>query len=1067
MSVYRGGKPKDKKPAKAPKLQPQPKPQPQVRQPDPELIGLNSHRQRHGHDPLDDPEAVDDGPEVDDQLVDGGSAPPSGGGFYGQDGFYDDDPGGGGRGRGHGMAKLAKSTAGKKVALAASAFLAPIIIAMALLVLALHAGLQTEQVARAIVGVRFSRLYGQMSKRLAHVSDTFSLWEASPDTEVRSIYNRRRGGNRGLIARAFGVTSVQLNRNLINKGYDFKYEKRSLGTALRGYQRVTTVITPQGGEIDLSRSANRGQALNDLKAQYRDSGYSRYQARRAVRDVAWQAGIKFSRWRQAMNSIRNKIRGPPVSKAIATDIITDKGRVRRGVLGWGGVKITGLFEVSEPELDNTAKGWANRLPEWVGGDGKRATNFRNNVIKKLGAGDILKGKSRLGLATSVARVASVGLLASTLFCMAFEIVGMITQLAKLKIFQQMDTATEVLTTASQMKAGDMEHAVANNLDGRFDGFADSLTYQVLHDGVSSQSRTKVESTIKYVNQHFNIKKSFGATFKMLNWFTNTFTDWLKFAINNSGPGQLAQLGERFHAALQSIPFFEEGFNFLAGDVLGVLTFGRFSLDFNDMNPQHLIDSLDTLIPEACSVWLQPETQIAFGVVLGVFELALTFISGGTWAAVSVGIRALIQTIVLAYAVGQVVEHTSVDEALIASLGPIAVGGATGINSALSDEPGQGVENYLKVDYGALHLSDAQTMAEGGHLIDRQTAITQDKTYIAQYRQNYINEGVWSNIASPHNPFSVIAKLQSWLPSSPTNIGPEQLRSTGSWVASAPAGWLIGSAQADLLTDYELAELLYPGQDRVVEFAENDVICGGIGGCQGGGAFDVTDPEKYYTITETNSHGESLDVNGGNNYFGAIESVKRKVEVLGFEDYEVAGDHGFDFETNTTHVESMLYDDAGKIVDSYWSDYSKCLGFGIDNFRLYQAGITTGSDYDYDSDHCRGPEARRYLIYYQDCNHITTLELTDTNSSPMVANNCDHLLPADTAKGLEDTDPVEPGGPIHYRELGQTLPNLPSPELDVFDRPTIGLAKGSEAKSAWQGMIQSFLTPWEARRWRTA
>ena len=1064
MSVYRGGKPKDKKPAKAPKLQPQPKPQPQVRQPDPELIGLNSHRQRHGHDPLDDPEAVDDGPEVDDQLVDGGSAPPSGGGFYGQDGFYDDDPGGGGRGRGHGMAKLAKSTAGKKVALAASAFLAPIIIAMALLVLALHAGLQTEQVARAIVGVRFSRLYGQMSKRLAHVSDTFSLWEASPDTEVRSIYNRRRGGNRGLIARAFGVTSVQLNRNLINKGYDFKYEKRSLGTVLRGYQRVTTVITPQGGEIDLSRSANRGQALNDLKAQYRDSGYSRYQARRAVRDVAWQAGIKFSRWRQAMNSIRNKIRGPPstaaaVSSAVSTDIVTDKGRVRRGVLGSTGLKVTGLLEVSETDLDNTAKGWARRLPKWVSGDGTRVTNFRNNVIKRAGAGDFLKGESRLKTIAKGARAGSIVLLASTVFCMAFEIVGMITQLAKLKIFQQMDTATEVLTTASQMKAGDMEHAVANNLNGRFDGFADSTTYQVLHDGVSSQSKTKVESTIKYINQHFNIKKSFGATFKMLNWFTSKFTDWFEFVIKENVAAKSADF---IHGAVGLIPGFKSIFNGIVGFLSGE------AIDWDDINPDNFVDKLVGLIPAACSIWLQPGPQIVMGGVLGVIELAITFLSGGTWAAVSVGLRALIQTIVLAYAVGQVVEHTSIDEALTASLMPEAVAVAAGVSSALSDEPGQGVENYLKVDYGAWHLSEAQALAEGGHLIDRQTAVAQDKAYIAQYRQNYTAEGVWSNIASPRNPFSVIAKLQSWLPSSPTNISPDQLRSTGSWIASAPMGWVSGSAQADLLTDYELAELLYPNQERVIEIEDFGSTCGSISNCPGRGAFDVANPENHYNITETNSRGESLDVSGSNNYFEVIESIKREVGVIGFEDYEVAGESGFDFETNTTHVESMLYDDAGKIVDTYWKKYNKCLAFGIDSFRLYQAGITNDSgEYDYDSKLCSQPEARRYLIYYQDCNHITTLELTDRNSSPMFANSCDHLLPAETAEELKRTDPVEPGEPIRYKPLGQTLPNLPSLGLNVFDHPAIGLTKSSKAKGVWQGMTQLFSTPWEARRWRAA
>ncbi len=1046
MSVYRGGKPKDKNPAKSPKPQPRPTPQPQVRQPDSELIGLNDHRQRHGHDPLDDPEAIDDGPEVDDQVADSGSPPPPSGGLYDQGGFYDDDPEEGGRrGVGQGATKFAKSAAGKKVALAASGLLAPALIAVILLVLAMEAGLQTQQVARAIVGVRFSRLYGQMNKRLAHVSNTYTIFEAGPDDKINDIYNRR-SGKQGLFRRLLGVSSDQVHTDLSKKGYKFEKEPRGVRAAVRGYQRVTRVLKPDGTVALDTKNGNIGRQLNELKAEFRDNGYSRLQARRAVRHVAYQGGIRLSRFRTAMDTIRNKIRGPPraavADTAVSNDIITDKARVRHKIFRVGGVGAKGLFHVPEGDIVDAGGGWAGKDKKWIGERGRRIQNFRDNVTTKLG------GTARLAKAARWVRKGSLVLLTTTLFCTAFEIVSMITQLARLKILQQMDTAVSVLTTASQMKTGNIEYEISNSLNSRFDGFGNSVTYQVLHDGVNSQNKSQVEATIKYINQHFNIKKSFGSVFKILHTFTSKFLEWFKAALRKT----IYEI-KLAHDILSQIPILSD----LLNKIVGFLSGGR--ADFDDLDPETIINNLVAQIPAACSVWLDPVFQIVTGVVLGLVELIITFFSGGAWAALRVAAHALVQTVLLAFVVHQVAEHTQIDEALTASLMPEAVAVAAGVSSALSDEPGQGVENYLRADYGAWHTSTAQALSEGGHLINRGAAVAQDKFYIAQYRQGYAEEGVWSNIANPLNPFSTIAKLQSWLPANPAETQPDQVRTTTSWIASTPLVWL-GSAQADELTNAELAELLYPNQGRDVSIAANNAIPS-----QPRGGFEVTNPENYYSITEIDGHKEA-GTSSSDNYFETIEAVRLRAGVIGFEEYEVNGENEFDFESNTEYVEQQIYDD-NKLGE--WREmYGQCLASGIDGFRLWQAGITNNGAEFYDSETCGSEKARRYMIYYQDCNHISTLERINTNSSPMLATDCDHLLPAVTERGLQDTDP-SPNTSVRYRSFISpdflTAGSLPTPGLTVVEPIVEENSPPNETGWGLGGLAQSLATPWEARRWR--
>ena len=503
---------------------------------------------------------------------------------------------------------------------------------------------------------------------------------------------------------------------------------------------------------------------------------------------------------------------------------------------------------------------------------------------------------------------------------------MISNLAKLKISQQMDTAASLFTAASQMKAGDMEHALSNNLDGRLDGFANTATYQILHEGSNSPTKEHVSSTVAYINRHFNIKKSFGAMFNLMQDFISRFLKELEAVLKSSPLGNYDWVANGFNFLL----------NFLPGVEDPIPTWSELFSFF-----------LDT----GCRELLKPINQIIIGSVLFLVEVILALASGGTWVALTVGLRALIQTILLAVVVGGVAQATNIEEVTLNYLMPEAVAIASGVDSALAetpdiddlllDEPGSGPENYLKLDYGAWHLSQGQALAEGGGLIDRNTAVAQDRVYLAQYKQSYTQQGVWGNIANPRNPYSTVAKLQAWLPSNPLESQPTQIRSTASWLAATPMN-LVGSVQAEEEIDEIRGRLLYPDQGRNVG-----------------------------------------------------SSVTSNDKIVGFTESEVAGRGGFNFVDNSFYVEDNLA--------SLKSKYSQCLTVSLPEFRLYQADITKTGGGSFWPSQCEEPEARRYLIYYQDCLHLNDLERIDSNSSPMLASDCDDLLPDKLAKDLEEAD----------------------------------------------------------------
>ena len=297
----------------------------------------------------------------------------------------------------------------KKIALAVSGFFAPIIIAVALLLLAFGAGLQTEQVARVITGIRFSRLYGQMTQRLGHIRETHTLWSIDPDNKNTALQdlNKRRVNRKSLVGRLTGTSDRKIHRDLRNRGYSFEFADKGVP----GRERAIGLLDRDGKRV-LNFSKDKPQSsisqLRDFEVKvkgqpgYGDGLWGRFKARRTTRLIAYQAGFKFQRFRKAMDNIRrtrnwvsNKIRGPPpadlvsTSQAVSDDIITQKSRIRRRVFG-NGLRLGSMINVSDGEIEGagrgwakeTQKGWSNRTRNWVDKKGKRlertkvAQNFK-------------------------------------------------------------------------------------------------------------------------------------------------------------------------------------------------------------------------------------------------------------------------------------------------------------------------------------------------------------------------------------------------------------------------------------------------------------------------------------------------------------------------------------------------------------------------------------------------------------------------------------------------------------------------------------------------------------------
>ena len=190
-----------------------------------------------------------------------------------------------------------------------------------------------------------------------------------------------------------------------------------------------------------------------------------------------------------------------------------------------------------------------------------------------------------------------------------------------------------------------------------------------------------------------------------------------------------------------------------------------------------------------------------------------------------------------------------------------------------------------------------------------------------------------------------------------------------------------------------------------------------------------------------------------------------------------GEGGFDFITNSLWVEDRLAED--ELVEdnedrpeSLREKAGDCLGVGIADLRLHQAGITKEGGGSYYPPRCHDPNnsdytsIRRYLIYYQDCHHIVGLERLNENQSPMLATDCDHLLPE--GRIITNPEPApEPGAPVRYRSV-ERISNIlmASAQTQVF-ASQLPVETPSQIEPGWATIGQNLNPPWGVRRWQFA
>ena len=668
MGIYRGDKSKDKNQAAEPAAVTPEAPanyyRPELRQADPELAGLDKHRRQHGHDPLTSPSSpfgttLDQNqktksspsptPTTSKSGPDGGSYQPAS-----EDPFYDQRQT---QARRHGWlqswgSKTAQSKVknqlSRRLALGLTGLLGPVFLAGMVMYFALEAGLPTEQVAQAVVGARFSRIHGQMAKRLGHVKDSYQFLQQNPADDIREINRRPRRRHTPLTSRLLGTSNKKIEAGLRNK-YKPKYERRPPSFRLRLVSLTDRVTGDKVFNID-DKNTSKARQINNLIANEERRGIrGRFLARRSGLWVAGESGMKMTRFRTAIDKIRQwgqRARGPPsaqdVGELVSNDIANDKTRVRRRVLGLRGLRL-GFLSIREKDIDDAAKGWAG------------VRDRANARIDKTRIGITLKRLA--GPSIRVIRGASIVVTAGTLFCTARILLELVRHIAKLQVLQYMDTAANLLTTRSQIRAGDIDYAIVNDYNHRFDGFGNAITYQAIYDSNSVNDhnvRQRLPDAIKYINRRFNVKATLGGLFKAINAVVGAVEavkDWFVSELEKHG-----------------VDLFLRAVGWVTG----------YDLPSSE-------EAANTAMNEGCERLLNTWVQVGLAVLFGMLEVALSIATGGVGAAFKTAATVALYAIVFGVAVEAIAGAVNLEEAIIEHMAPDSVEIAAGIRGAISDE----------------------------------------------------------------------------------------------------------------------------------------------------------------------------------------------------------------------------------------------------------------------------------------------------------------------------------------------------------------------------------------------
>lgn len=671
----------------------------------------------------------------------------------------------------------------KKLIAGLGVFLLPTLVGFILLLIALQSGLVLEHITRVTSGLRFGSMHLMLSRRFNHIRREYvRLAEYQTPNSRTARYTRTTLGSRLL-----GVTPDKIYRHLNTEGYKFKYSTFEGGTlATKGRKTLTQVIYPDGTVKDIKSSSDALDFIRSSRTSFDDLEVSRFRALRASLLMGKQIGIPFLRFRIIIDSLRdgslrNSVRGSPtnfVQQRISEEISLKKQRL--------GDKLPRLNEnlkrFDVDELAETARVDANQNL------GKKAVtaNIRKSLDARQG---VLKGAAKASIAVAIV----------TLACVIREIGSMIREAFKMKVRGLQDSAATVITTNSQIKAGDMSGEVVSDMTRRFEGFATSANYQtVLGDqppadfvGLEGSDFSQELSPDKIfdgmaVGPLMELSDSLSPT----NFLTAT-TDYVKA---NAG--------------------------FLGGLIGKVV-----SLVSDEIGKA--VNVVEKQFKEACKIALNTSFQLGLLAFEVMWTIVALIFSGGLAGGAKVGTSQIVKEVTKVVAVtviSDVGAGIALDILLFDHLLPGVVENATGIDTALvlGPDASDGARNYAKVDYGMHYLSTGEALGNGGSQLPTEEAVAQTQTYLAQQKVEYANKGLINNLFAFDNPYS----LASSLVVAQNNSGSWQQKSQ-SYVAS-----LFGNLSSNL--DFSqpvyaqendqqaLQQILYPGQDTVIGFYEKEM-----------------------------------------------------------------------------------------------------------------------------------------------------------------------------------------------------------------------------------------------------
>ena len=673
----------------------------------------------------------------------------------------------------------------KKVLAGVGMFFLPTMVGLILVLIALQAGLTLEHISRVTTGLRFGSMHLMLSRRFNHVRREYVRLAdyQTPNSNRSARYVKTTLGSRLL-----GVTPDKIYRHLENtRGYKFEYSTFKDGPLIaKGRKTLTRVTYPDGTVKDIKSSSDALDFVRASRLSFDDLEISRFRANRASFLMAKQIGIPFLRFRALIDglkdgSLKNSIRGSParfVQQRVNEEILVKKQRLVD--------KLPRLKENLErfdvDELADTARVDANKNL------GKKAID--SNIKKSLDARQaVLKTTSAASITVAVV----------TLACVIREIGSMIRDAFKMKVRGLQDSAATLITTTSQIKAGDMSGEVVGDMTRRFEGFATSANYQVVLGDQPASDFVSLE----------------GSDFSQELSPAEVFDGWavaplLKFS-DLLSPA-------KFLAATTA--YVKSHVSFLGGLV------GKITALLGD-EISKAVNVIEDQFKKACKTILNVGVQfgiLAFEVLASI--TALIF-SGGLAAGAKVGAGQVVKQVtkIVARTVAvDVAAGIALDILLFDHLLPGVVKNATGLDTALisGTDASDGAENYAKVDYGMHYLSTGEALGSGGSRLPTQEAVVQTQTYLAQQRTEYANEGLISNLFSFDNPYSLTSSLIV-----AQNTGGSWQQKGQTYVAG-----LLGNLSSNLdfsqpvyaqeSDQQALQRILYPDQDTVIGFHEAEM-----------------------------------------------------------------------------------------------------------------------------------------------------------------------------------------------------------------------------------------------------